>query len=662
VLSYNFWTRRFGSSPTVLGRWFNFRGEPVQIIGVAEKKFSGLVPGFVPDLWLPKQSASEYRGWELVWGYLKPGVRPEQARQALQAALTNFVREHPNLSPGGETNEQSLNYTNLRLDLVSAATGLKTWLPKQWARPLLILAVVATLVLLMACSNLANLLLAPAAVREGEMAMRISIGASRLRLIRQLLIESGLLAGAACILGLAFASATAPSIVNLLSASGQRAVYLDLHVDVRILALLASIGVSTTLLFGLAPALRASAVSPQQALKARSARQSGPIGILRPLLASQVGFSFIVLFVGGLLLTSFQKLTDVDLGFSKAGILLVDIRGKVPPGEKARLARFKLLDQIRRLPSVQAASMSDQGLVGGEYGEIITRDLRFPGREPESVKPLYMAVSPGFFETMRIRILDGRDFTERDVALGSAAVVVNQAFVHHYLPGRSVLGQSLEQVGGSPNTVQKEIVGVVRDAKYNNLWEENSPIIYGLLEGINAMLEVRTAGDPLAMARTIRHAIHDLNPALRVSSMMLQSTRIDNTLLRERLLALLSKFFAGVAVLLAAIGLYAVLSYSVVRRTKEIGIRIALGARQLGVIRLVISDIVLVVAMGLAAGMAGGLALGRFVAASLFEVKPSDFPSIALPLVCLLLAAGLTAVPPAFRAALVDPMVALREE
>jgi predicted permease len=278
------------------------------------------------------------------------------------------------------------------------------------------------------------------------------------------------------------------------------------------------------------------------------------------------------------------------------------------------------------------------------------------------VRPRYLAVSPGFFDAMRIRLLDGREFDAHDTEPKSDAVVVNQTFAGRYFPGENPLGRRFERIGDDPHPIQQEIVGVVRDSKYNNLRERPSPTVYEPLRGVNATLEVRTAGDPLSLVSTIRDEVPRVNPALRVTSVTLQTTRIDNTLLRERLLALLAGFFALVAVVLAAIGLNGVLTYSVVRRTKEIGIRMALGARQSSVVGLVISDILLVTGIGLAAGAAGGIGLARFVATMLFEVRPSDFWSLALPLACLLLVSAFAALPPAMRAARVDPIQVLREE
>ena len=666
VLNYSFWARRLGSSPTVLGRWFEFHGKQFQIVGVARKGFDGLIPGYRMDLWFPNINATASQesssDWDQVWGRLEPGVRSEQARQALQAAFTNYRRDHTGefIRDGGRP-DQLREYKSAQLILSRGASGSASMVRMDFERPLWILAVVVVLVLLIACSNVANLLMARAAAREREMAMRISIGAGRARLMQQLIIESGLMSGVACILGLAIASAAAPSIVNLLSPSDFPA-YLDLQIGWRVLVFVALIGIATTVLFGLAPALRASAVSPHEALKAGGTKQSSKIGLLRSLLASQVGFSFVVLFLGGLLLVSFEKLTSVDLGFSKDHVALFEIRMKNSDrNDQTYLVALQLLDRVRRIPTVQAAGTSLQGLMGGDYAWVMRPGIRFPGRALESVKPRFLPVSAGFFETIQIRVVDGRALAARDMAPGST-VVVNQAFVRQYLQGENPLAARFEKFDDDPRPTPQEIVGVVQDAKYNNLREANSPTVYGPWGYPDGVMQVRTAGNPLAVVPAVRQAIHQSNAGLRVYGVMLQSTKINNTLLRERLLALLAGFFAVVAVVLAAIGLYGVLSYSVLRRTKEIGIRMALGARQFGVVRLVISDVMLVIAIGLGIGIAGGFALGRFVSSLLFEVKPSDFWSLALPLACFLLASGLAALPPAFRAARVDPIVALREE
>ena len=664
VLNYGFWSTRFGSSPSVVGRRLTLWGKEFQIVGVASKGFDGLSRGYRMDLWIPKRpgaSGPGPSGWVQVWGRLLPGVALEQARSALQAAFTNYRRDHSDefLRAGGDRSQLE-GYTNGRLSLQAGASGSWSYIRMSFERPFWIVGGVALLVLLIACSNVANLLVARGAAREREMAMRISIGAGRARLIQQMLIESGLLAAVACVLGLAVASAAAPSIVNLLSPSDNPA-YLDLRIGWRMLAFVAAVGVATTIFFGLAPALRASAVPPHEALKASGSSQSGRIGLLRPLLASQVGFSFVVLFIGGLLLLSFYRIVNVDLGFSKDNVVLFDLYPTKEDDQSRALAE-RLLEQVRTIPTVQTAAMSAPPLIGGDYVWIQTPAIRFPGRERESLLPVYFSVSSGFFETMRIPILAGRGLETRDMKPGPGPVVVNEEFVRRFLGDENPLGKRFEQIGDDPHPVAREIVGVVRDAKSNNLRESPRPVIYGPLVGTQATLEVRTSGSPLAVTSAVRAMIRSFDPTLDSSDATLQTTRINNTLLRERLLALLAGFFAIVAVVLAAIGLYGVLSYSVVRRTKEIGIRIALGARQPGVVRLVISDVLLLIAIGLGIGAAGGLALSRFVASLLFEVKASDFWSLALPLACFLAASTLAALPPAWRAARVDPVVALREE
>jgi predicted permease len=667
VLNYGFWSSHFGASPSALGHWFAFEGNQYQIVGVAPKGFEGLSPGYRMDLWVsrmrPAGPEDAYSGWDQVWGRLALGITQEQAVQTLQAAFTNYRRDHTeDYLRSGRPANQLPDYLRAPLHLKAGASGSPSMVRMDFERPFWILALVALLVLLIACSNVANLLAARAAAREREMAMRISIGAGRARLIQQLLIESSLLAAMACILGLAIAPAVAPSIVNLLSPSDYPA-YLDLHIGWQMLAFVACVGVAITVLFGLAPALRASGVSPHEALKAGGLKQSGRVGLLRPMLASQVGFSFVVLFIGGLLLLSFHKIMDVDLCFSKDRVALVDIGIKDSVrNDHPNVTAMELLDAVRGIPGVEAAGLSSPRLIGGNFVWIATSTIRFPGREPESSKPRFLSVSTGFMETMRIKLLDGRDFAARDMAPGSIAVLVNEEFVRLYLAGENPLGKRFERTMDDSKLAPRQIIGVVGNAKYNNLREANKPIVYEAWGYPADTLEVRAARNPIALAPTLRQLIPRVNPGLRVTNVTTQSEQINNTLLRERLLALLAAFFTVIAVLLAAIGLYGVLSYSVVRRTKEIGIRMALGARKLVVMRLVVSDVTLVIAGGLAAGIIAGLALGRFVVTLLFEVKPSDFWSLALPLACLLIASALAAIPPVFRAARVDPVVALREE
>jgi predicted permease len=439
--------------------------------------------------------------------------------------------------------------------------------------------------------------------------------------------------------------------------------YLDVQPDARMLAFLAAVCMATTSLFGLAPALRASSANSTAALKDASANQSARTGLLRTVLGVQVGFSFMVVFVAGLLLLSFHRLTSVDLGFSQQNVLLfsVDSGGA---GSKATAIQTELLDRLRHMPGVQAAATSGIALVGGATAPIIAAPVRFAGRGPDGTRPQFLSVSPGFFSTMQIPLLAGRDFTAADGEPATPkAVIVNQFFARQFFPGQDAVGQRFERVvDDDGNFASQEIVGVVGDAKYNNLREPTVATLYLPAAQVGGVVEVRTRENPLALAPALRKAIQGVDPSLTVASVTLQSTRIDETILQERMLALLGGFFGLIAVVLAAVGLHGVLSYSVVRRTREIGVRVALGASSFSVVRMVTGDLATTVAIGLAAGLAGGFALARLVASTLFEVKPSDFWSVALPLLCLLLACAASALPPALRAARADPMEALRHQ
>jgi putative ABC transport system permease protein len=398
----------------------------------------------------------------------------------------------------------------------------------------------AALLLLIACSNVANLFIAQTAAREREMAIRISVGAGRRRLIQQMLIESALIAGAACALGLAFASLMEQAIVGVLAPT-DFPIYLDLQLDWRVLSFSACAGILTTLLFGAAPALRASGVRPDTVLKSGGFGGSSRIGPLRPVLAMQILFGIAVLFVANLLLLSFQKLTTVNLGFAKNGVILFTIEAKGLEGEPARIAQLQLLDRIRQVPVVESASFSGTGLIGGPYQWIETPAIKLPGREFDRSGPSYLEVSPGFFETLRIRLLDGRDLVSRDTEPTSPSVIVNQAFANRYFPGENPLSKRFELQGDDPKPVSQEIIGVAANAKYNNVREDVRPTVYAPLRTLNGRtLEVRTAANPVFLIPVLRKRIENLDARFRVSNVTLQSTRIDNTAFRGDTIASIS--------------------------------------------------------------------------------------------------------------------------
>jgi putative ABC transport system permease protein len=673
VLSYDFWQRRFGGDPHVLGQWFtrednSVQGEPFQIVGVAQSGFTGLEPGFRTEVWMPTMmfaEAIDKNGWSWlrIWGRLKPGLTPDQLRPALQGVFTADRRERAAKYMPADTPPAQLRlFLNAPIHVASAARGPSS-LRQDFEKPLWILAMVVGLVLLIACFNVANLYLARVTARDHEMALRISIGAGRRRLIQQLLIESGLIALFASVLGAVFAVTAAPVVVRLLSTTDTH-IFLDLRPNTSVFVFLVLVCTITTLLFGLVPALRASRTSPNATLKTSGGRSSTRIDLLRPLLTVQVAFGFVVLFVAGLLLTTFQRLNHLDPGFAREGVILcqVEAKGLREGGEKARVAWQQLVDRVGQLNGIQSVSASSWALFRG-WGW--SEQVRVPGRKPDDYEPSYLSVSPGFLGTMRIRLITGRDFTQHDAEPETPTmVIVNQAFVRRYYPDKDPLGQQFLRQGSNKTWVKQVIAGVAGDAKYNDLRETPPPTVYVPYRGQDGggTLEVRTALDPSSLTSLLRNEIPRIQPGFRLTEVNLQSAYINNHLTRERLMALLSGFFALVAITLVAVGLYGVLNYAVIQRTREIGIRVALGAQQGQAIRLVLSNIGLVVAVGLAVGLGIGLAIGRLLTDVLFDVRPSDLGGIALPLGCLLIASILAALPAAIRASKIDPATALRYE
>ncbi|MEP6539359.1 MAG: ABC transporter permease, partial [Bryobacteraceae bacterium] len=429
VLSRSFWKSRFAEDASVLGRWMTWNGRQFQIVGVVQDGFSGVEPGMATDLWLPlktlltaRQMANPKLAVVNVMGRMEGDASIPSMQSRLQVVFTNGRRE--------------VAQPELRLNLKTAAHGHQTFAAWQFAKPLWFLAAVVGLILLITCANLANLLVARTAARTREMAMRAAIGAGRGRLIQQILVESSLLAALACLIGFAFAVMAAPALVSLLQSS-QLPVYLDLQPDGRALGFLAVLAGIATILFGIGPALRASGVVPNEVLKTGSSGHSTPASLLKPVLVAQLAFSFAVLFVAGLLLLSFQKLTSVELGFAKEGVVLFSLHSSV----KSPGVQTELLERLRHFPGVAGASASDIPLVGGAYFPSMRPGIRIPGRPADAMRPQYMAVASGFFTTMQIRLLAGREFAAQD----GDAVIVNDSFAHHYFPGEDPLGKRFER-------------------------------------------------------------------------------------------------------------------------------------------------------------------------------------------------------------------------
>ena len=667
VLSHAFWMQRFGGDPGIVGRWFvvhrSKEDRQFQIIGVTEPRFSGMEPGYSTDVWIPYAMQdpstfgnSGYRALRVI-GRLKEDVAGEQVHGVLQAAFTNFRREDAANNFGANTPpDRVAHFINTPLLVRSAATGPSP-LRARFQRPLWILTGIAALMLLIAGSNVANLFLARIAARENEMSLRLSLGAGRGRLIQQMLIESAIVAGAACLIGVMFAMVAAPAVVSMLR-SADDPVLLDLRVDWRFVTFISGMTLLSSALLGLAPALRASSVEPMTALKATGGRSSARARAMRPFVVMQVAFSLVVLFVGGLLVRSFVKLTSMDPGFATSDVLLVSWEAvQRMERDQQRAALLHVLDRLRDVPGVVAVSAAEDNVLS-RFGY----NIPVPGSASETIESTLARVTPGFFETMKIPLLAGRTFTFDDFDTERPTVViVNESFAKRYFGGQPPVGSRLDIRWGGPRAPH-EVVGIVADTRYD-LRKPPAPTIYVLIPLHSFQtLHVRVAGDATTIAARLREEVRAATPLLRVTSVTSQAAMVNRTVVRERLLALLAGFFALVGLVLTAVGLYGTLSYAVVQRTREIGIRVALGARAVGAVRSVLADTAKATLIGAACGLAGGLYASRYVESMLFEVGTRDVWSLAVPLGTLLLAAFVAAVVPAWRAARVDPVIALRNE
>jgi len=655
VVSHAFWAGRLGADPNVLGAWIQVEQRPYQIVGVAEPGFSGAQPGVLTDVWLPNMMFNRESleapnwNWLQVWGRLASGETLQTVQAIAQTAFANFEDDE-------FVGKDGARAAGSRLELRSAASGYSQ-VRQEFQRPLLTLAAIVGLVLLIACSNVANLLLARGAARTREMALRASIGAGRGRLLQQVLIESAVLTLTATALALVISRTAVPFIVRMLT-TNENPVYLDTRIDWRVLGFVSLVGCFTTVLFGIVPALRASAAGPGEVVALGDRGHTAKAGVARSLVAAQVAFSLMILFVAALLMRSFDRLMAVDLGFrpEHVTLLTVETRDRLE-SEKGREMVRQLLDRMESLPAVESASLSGWALFRGYSNG---NNVALPdGRRAQTFR---LDVSPQFFRTMRIAVLDGREFEATDSnATNPMPVIVNDMFVRTYFHGERAVGQRLTTTRGG-QAFAYQIVGVVAGAHDGSVRGEMNPFLFTPISDPAGTIQIRSPVDPKTLADRVRQELPRIHPSLRLVDVTLQTSLVGNTLLRERLLAVLSGFFAALGLVLAAVGLYGVLSYAVIRRTREIGIRLALGAQARAVVRAVAGRVVLAVMVGGVLGLAGGLYFARFVETLLFEIQAVSLLSIALPLFSLLIVAAVATWAPLRRAIRVDPAEALRNE
>ena len=653
-MSYDYWSRRFNRDPGVIGKTLLAGSLSLEIVGVAPRGFTGTEPGGVTDFFLPAMMNAQALtspgwSWFRMWVRPRPGVGEDQVRAMLNARYrANRVASLTSL-PADTPQARIDEYLAEEVRLVPAGSGVSA-LQKTFRRPLLIVGALAALVLLVACANVANLLAGQAAVRMREMALRISIGAGQWRLIQLVLVESLLLAVAASIVGLIFAAWSAPLVVSML-APIERPIRLILDIDWRALGFGISLAMVVALLFGLAPALRASSVDPLGALK--GANPHVPRRLTNVLIGAQMAFCMFLLVAGGLFVVTFQQLLQQPLGFSDRHLLVMPVEGRARQSPESWMP---VLDHLRQVPGVESVALAGWApLTGNRWRS----SVRVEGGAFNPKSPYFVGVSSGYFDTMETAMLHGRDFRPGDAPPRTgdqqqplAGVgIVNEAFAKMYFEGRNPVGERVHVRQTKDVEASMEIVGFVRDAVYYDVREPMAPAVYVPLESRSgATIMIRTTSDPVPLAPLLRREVTQAQPDLRVRAVELQSAFVKQQMIRERLLATLSVFFAGVALLLAGIGLYGILNASVLRQRREIGIRMALGAGAAHVVRRVTLRAIGVVCLGSVVGLAAGVAFGRAVEALLFEVTPTDIASLAVPIVVLTVAAALAALPAAIRA------------
>jgi predicted permease len=666
VISYHLWSRRFARDPGVVGRALRLGLQRYEIVGVSPEGFTGTEPGRLTDIFIPAMmnvQALNSPGWSWFRMWVRPndGINAEQVRQTLQSVFEEDVRTRVRNLPQS-TSQQTIDaHLRQRIVLRAAGSGV-SGTQKEFRLPLFILAVLVTLILLIACANVANLLIAQGMARGREMALRVSLGAGRARLIQLVLVESALLAGLASVVGALFAWWSAPLVVAML-APPEEPVRLILDLDWRVLAFGSALTASVTGILGLLPALRASAIDPLGGLK--GADDPGAHRRLTgSLIAAQMAFCTCVLFVAVMFATTFERLLSRPLGFTDAGVLVaeVEIRGKPQPADTWN----RLADELRQTPGIEAAAFAGWTFLSGNRWR---GGVRHPNQPFADAAPYFLEVSGGFFATMRIEMIEGREFRpgdrppaiEQNTPVGGVGIV-NQAFARAYFGGRSPIGAVMRVRQGRDTDAGMTIVGYVRDTVYASLREPMRPVVYVPIGSRgNGSFVIRTAEPPAAVAAALRRAIG--RPASEAQfDLMAHSALVRRQMIRERLLASLSGFFAVLGLLLASVGLYGVLSYAVVQRRREIGVRMALGARAADVVRRVAAGSFAAVTIGALGGLAGGFAIGRIVDALLFQIKATDPRSVAIPLAILIAIASLAAVRPAIRAVRTDPARVLRTE
>ena len=678
VLSYGYWSARFGGDPAAIGQTVRINDMPFTIVGVAAPEFFGVTPGSAPVLYLPittRPSFARNYGnehdrtfidphsyWVGVMGRLRPGITLSRAQAELAGPFHQFE-----LASAFNAKERA----NLPALWVQEGGSGVDALRREYSKPLFVLMTMVVFILAIACANIANLLLARATARRREMAVRLSLGASRIRVLRQLLTESVLLALPGGILGLGVGIVGIRFLLFLLGGNNDE-FSLRAEMDWRILAFTITIAFATGILFGLAPAIAATRVDITPALKETRAtaprRHGRGIGLSQLLVIAQIILSLLLVLGAALFVRTLANLHSVQIGFNQEHLLTFRLDASQAGYKDDALRRFysRMDDQFRVLPGVRAATVTDMPLVANW---VSSTGIILPGKPkhegPGGPGTSYISVGPTFFDTMQLPILVGRPIGAHDVQGAPLAAVVNEVFAKQYFPNQNPIGRRFGM--GDSKTTDLTIIGVAKNARYNSLKQAIPPVTYiAYLQNLRPpeamFFELRTAGDPRSMSATVRKTVHDAAPNIPITAMMTQSERIDSTISQERTFADLCTAFAVLALLIACVGLYGTMAYVVARRTNEIGIRIALGAERRRIIWMVLREVLALAAAGLAIGLICAWAAMSSINSFVFGVKPGDPLTMLLAAGILVSALVLAGLAPATRASRIDPIAALRHE
>jgi predicted permease len=680
VLSYDYWTRRFAGDPAVVGKKILVNNYPMTIVGVSARGFAGLDPTRTPQIRVPIQMKpvlvpewtwvrmdDERTRWVQLFARLKPGYTLESAAGPMQGLFLQ-IRQHEMTLPGAKNWSPFLRdrFMQGQLRLAAADIGY-SGLRNEFSTSLIVLMCMVGLVLLIACANVANLLIARGIMRQREIAVRLSLGAGRGQLVRQLLIESLVLSLAGGAVGIWLSVILTRALLALVP-SGSSPLLIAPTPDVRILLFTLALSVATGVVFGLVPALGASRSDPSATLKDTAGAIAGSGGSLflrKGLVAAQVALSFLLLFGAGLFVRSLQNLQTTDTGVSLDNLVTFQVAPALTGYDNERTNQFyeRLLERLRSAPGVRSAGIAAVPILAGDEWDSTMSVEGHQAADGEDMQAFMNALSPGYFEAMRIPMLEGRDFTRLDIQQETAVAIVNQRFAEHFFKGKSAIGKRLGWGQGPETKLTIEIIGVVGNALYEGPREGLRRQVFVPKWGNgSAAFYVRTQSASDTTYGVIRHEVTQVDASMPIYELKTLESQLDETLLTDRLIALLSGGFGLLATILASVGLYGVMAFVVARRRRELGLRLALGADPSRVLWLVMKEVVVLLGVGLAVGIPVAIGLGRFVSSQLYGIQPDD-PFIAISTIALIaLVSAAAGLIPARRASRIDPILALRYE